>query len=181
MGPPRSRDSISFSHTPSQGSGRVRHQRPCLVSDGNGPLCHFRAERTHIPATTATVSCVFPATSFCLNSVTCRSLIKIRRLLAGWFYPILTGKNSQRQRHSLLSSIRAGSDSDTVFAPPRQCLRFVARPAGDRAAVAPPSARCWLDGERTGAAPSRRARGWPPRSCRHGPIGAPRTVCATRR
>ena len=37
--------------------------------------------------------------------MTCRSLIKIRHLRAGRFYPFQTGKNSQHKRHSLLSSI----------------------------------------------------------------------------
>ena len=34
--------------------------RPVLVSDGNGPCCHFRAERSLIPAIAAAVCCVFP-------------------------------------------------------------------------------------------------------------------------
>ena len=75
LGSPRSRDSISSSHTPSKGSGRVRHQRSGFISDGNGPLCHLRAERTHIPAMAAAVSWVFPSISLCLNNATCRSLI----------------------------------------------------------------------------------------------------------
>ena len=37
------------------------------------------------------------------------------------------GKNSQRQRHSLLSSVRAGSGSDTVFVAPPQSPRFGVR------------------------------------------------------
>ena len=37
------------------------------------------------------------------------------------------GKNSQRQRHSLLSSIRAGCGPDTVFVAPRQAPRFGVR------------------------------------------------------
>ena len=55
-GSPRSRGSISASHTPSKGSGRVRHLRSCFVSDGQGPRCHFRADRTLIPAMAAAVS-----------------------------------------------------------------------------------------------------------------------------
>ena len=83
----RSRGSISSSHTPSKGSGRVRHQRSSFVSDGNRPSCHLRADRTHIPAIAAAVSWVFPSISFCLSSLTCRSLIKIRHLRAGRFTP----------------------------------------------------------------------------------------------
>ena len=37
------------------------------------------------------------------------------------------GKNSQRQRHSLLSSIRAGCGPDTVFVAPHQAPRFGVR------------------------------------------------------
>ena len=37
LGIARSRGSISSSHTPSKGSGRVRHRRSVLVSDGSGP------------------------------------------------------------------------------------------------------------------------------------------------
>ena len=55
-GSPRSRGSISASHTPSKGSGRVRHLRSCFVSDGQGPRCHFRADHTLIPAMAAAVS-----------------------------------------------------------------------------------------------------------------------------
>ncbi len=104
---PRSRGSISSSHTPSKGSGRVRHQRSCLVSDGNGPSCHLRADRTHIPAFAAAVSCVFPSISFCLHSATCRSLINPAPP-SRMVYSISTGKSSRRMRHSLLSSITSG-------------------------------------------------------------------------
>ena len=97
LGSPRSRGSISSSHTPSKGSGRVRHQRSCLVSDGNGPSCHLRAERTHIPAFAAAVSCVFPSISFCLNSATCRSLINPAPP-SRMVYSISTGKSSRRMR-----------------------------------------------------------------------------------
>ena len=72
---PCRRGSISSSHTPSKGSGRVRQVRSCLVSEGNGPLCHFRAERTQIPAWAAAVSWVFPSISFRLNNATCWSVI----------------------------------------------------------------------------------------------------------
>ena len=47
------------------------------------------------------ISWVFPSISLCLSSLTCRSLIKIRHLRAGGFYPTSTGKNRRRQRHSL--------------------------------------------------------------------------------
>ena len=70
-----SRGSISSSQTPSKGSGRVRHLHSCLVSDGSGPHCHFRADRSLIPATAAAVCCFFPSILFCLNSMTCWSLI----------------------------------------------------------------------------------------------------------
>lgn len=109
LGPSRSRGSISSSHTPSKGSGRVRHHRSCFVSDGNEPRFHLRADRTHVPAMAAAVSRVFPSTSFCLNSLTCRSSIKIRHGGAGRFYSFQTGKNSQHERHSLLSSITSSS------------------------------------------------------------------------
>ena len=52
----RRRGSSSSSPIPSKGSGRVRHQRSWLVSDGNGPLCHLCAGRTLIPAMAAAVS-----------------------------------------------------------------------------------------------------------------------------
>ena len=42
----RSSGSTSSSHTPSKGSGRVRHRCSGFACDGNGPLCHLRAERT---------------------------------------------------------------------------------------------------------------------------------------
>ena len=48
--------SISSSHTPSKGSGRVRHLCSCFVSDGHDPRCHFRADRTLIPAMADAVS-----------------------------------------------------------------------------------------------------------------------------
>ena len=38
--------------------------------------CQLWAERTLIPATAAAVSWPFPSISFCLNSKTCRSVIK---------------------------------------------------------------------------------------------------------
>ena len=71
----RSSGSISSSHTPSKGSGRVRHRCSGFACDGNGPLCHLRADRTLIPALAAAVSCVLPSIRFCLNSLTCRSVI----------------------------------------------------------------------------------------------------------
>ena len=74
-GSPRSNGSISSSHMPSKGSGRVRQWGYRLVSDGIGPLCHFRADRTLMPATAAVVSCVFPSIRLCLNATTCRSVI----------------------------------------------------------------------------------------------------------
>ena len=68
----RSSGSISSSPTPSKGSGRVRHRCSGFACDGNGPLCHLRAERTLIPALAPAVSCVLPSIRFCLNSLTCR-------------------------------------------------------------------------------------------------------------
>ena len=92
----RSRGSISSSHTPSKGSGRVRHRCSGFVADGNGPICHFRAERTLIPALAAAVSCVLPSIRFCLSSLTCRSVINGTSVPND--YPISTGKNSRRNR-----------------------------------------------------------------------------------
>ena len=94
----RNRGSISSSQTPSKGSGRVRHQRSCFVYDGSGPSCHLRADRTHIPAMASAVSWVFPSIRFCLNSLTCRSLVNPAPRCRTT-YTIPTGKNSQRQRH----------------------------------------------------------------------------------
>ena len=52
--PPWSSGSISSSHTPSKGSGRVHHQHSCLVSDGKGstlPLARrpARSSRPRLP------------------------------------------------------------------------------------------------------------------------------------
>ena len=73
-GSPRRRGSISSSHTPRRDLAwcatalllRLGRQRP---------LCHFRADRTLIPAMAAAVSWVFPSIRFCLNNATCRSVI----------------------------------------------------------------------------------------------------------
>ena len=92
----RSSGSISSSHTPSKGSGRVRHRCSGFACDGNGPLCHLRAERTLIPALAAAVSCVLPSIRFCLNSLVCRSVINGTSVPNN--YPISTGKNSRRYR-----------------------------------------------------------------------------------
>ena len=92
----RSRGSISSSHTPSKGSDRVRHRCSGFACDGNGPLCHLRAERTLIPALAAAVSCVLPSIRFCLNSLVCRSVINGTSVPND--YPISTGKNSRRYR-----------------------------------------------------------------------------------
>ena len=92
----RSSGSISSSHTPSKGSGRVRHRCSGFACDGNGPLCHLRAERTLIPALAAAVSCVLPSIRFCLNSLVCRSVINGTSVPND--YPISTGKNSRRYR-----------------------------------------------------------------------------------
>ena len=51
------------------------HRCSAFACDGNGPLCHLRAERTLIPALATAVSCVLPSTRFCLNSLVCRSVI----------------------------------------------------------------------------------------------------------
>ena len=56
---PRSRGRISSCQTPSKCSGRVRHRRSCLVSEGNGPPGHFRADRSLIPAMAATICLLF--------------------------------------------------------------------------------------------------------------------------
>ena len=40
-------------------------------SDGSGPLCHLRAERSLIPAIAAAVCCVFPSIRLCLSFATC--------------------------------------------------------------------------------------------------------------
>ena len=101
----RSSGSISSSHTPSKGSGRVRHQCSGFVADGNGPLCHLRAERTLIPALAAAVSCVLPSIRFCLSSPTCRSVINGTSVPND--YPISTGKNGRRYRQDQLSLIRS--------------------------------------------------------------------------
>ena len=45
--------------------------------DGSGPHCHFCADRSLIPATAAAVCCCFPSILFCLNSMTCWSLINL--------------------------------------------------------------------------------------------------------
>ena len=76
--------------------GRVRQVRSCRVSDGRGPLCHLRAERTLIPAFAAAVSGVLPFIRFCLISLTCRSVINGTSVPND--YPISTGKNSRRYR-----------------------------------------------------------------------------------
>ena len=96
---PCRRGSISSSHTPSKGSDRVRHWRSCLVSEGNGPLRQFRAERTQMPALAAAVSWVFPSIMFCLNSATCRSVINPAppyRMI----YFISTGETNRRNRQN---------------------------------------------------------------------------------
>ena len=99
----RSSGSISSSHTPSKGSGRVRHRCSGFACDGNEPLCHLRAERTLIPAFAAAVSCVLPSIRFCLNSLTCRSVINGTSIPND--YPISTGKNSRLYRQDQLSLI----------------------------------------------------------------------------
>ena len=55
--------------------GRVRQGGFILVSDGNGPICRFHADRTLIPAVAAAVSWVFPPIRLCLNNATCLSVI----------------------------------------------------------------------------------------------------------
>ena len=44
---------------------------PVLVSEGNGPHCHFRADRSLIPAMAAAVCCLFPSICLCLSNATC--------------------------------------------------------------------------------------------------------------
>ena len=101
-GSPRSRGSISSSHTPSKESGRVRHRCSGFVADGNRPLCHFRAERTLIPAWAA-ASRVLPSIRFRLIGLTCRSVINGTSVPND--YPITTGKNSRRNRQDQLQLI----------------------------------------------------------------------------
>ena len=108
----RSSGSISSSHTPSKGSGRVRHRCSGFVCDGNEPLCHLRAERTLIPALAAAVCCVLPSIRFRLSSLTCRSVINGTSVPND--YPISTGKNGRRYRQDQLSLI---STSGKAFAP----------------------------------------------------------------
>ena len=52
----RSSGSISSSHTPSKGSGRVRHRCSGFACDGNGPHCHH-------PVSPATAICALNARS----------------------------------------------------------------------------------------------------------------------
>ncbi len=58
---------LIFPH-PVEGIGPSAPLRSCFISDGNGPCCHLRADRTHIPAMAAAVSWVCPFISFCLSS-----------------------------------------------------------------------------------------------------------------
>ena len=57
-----------------------------------------------ILAFAAAVSGVLPSIRFCLNSLTCRSVINGTSVPND--YPMTTGKNSRRYRHSLLSLIK---------------------------------------------------------------------------
>ena len=81
----------------------MRHRCSGFACDGNGPLCHLRAERTLIPALAAAVSCVLPSIRFCLNSLVCRSVINGTSVPNN--YPISTGKNGRRYRQDQLSLI----------------------------------------------------------------------------
>ena len=79
----------------------------------------------------------------------------------------------------VITKVRVGSGSDTVFLAPRHWPRFEVcwRVIGQRLRHRAPDAGSTGRGLRRASC---RARRWPPPSCRCGPIGVHRTVCATR-
>ena len=69
-----SNGTTSQAHTSANGSPRVRQWRAPLHADGNGPDCHSRAVRSHMPAAAAAASIVIPAIRFLLSKQTCSSV-----------------------------------------------------------------------------------------------------------
>ena len=65
----------SDSHTPANGSSRVRHVRGAFAVDGNAPLCQCRAVRSLMPAAAAAADNVFPDIRFSRNRRTWASVI----------------------------------------------------------------------------------------------------------
>ena len=117
---PWSRGRISSSQTPSKGSGRVRHRRS--VSEGNGPHCHFRADRSSPPWPPPSVVSFLP--SVASNATCCRNH---RHLLYRMPSGRATGKTNCRQASGQLT-VRADSG-----------LRGIRGKLGLRFSISPPA------------------------------------------